>query len=91
MDEETIARALTEESANLTMTKEYLVVKGKHYQIKNGYLYGSSQAQAVRVKDILSMEYLTMRSKRLFILFMILMTCVVFGGMGVRKLFSAAR
>lgn len=35
-----------------------------------------------------SMEYLTMRSKRLLIIFIILMTFVVFGGVDIRKLLS---
>ena len=37
------------------------------------------------------MEYLTIRSKRLFIAFIILMTLVVFGGVGVRKMLSITR
>jgi len=49
------------------------------------------QLQAISVKDILSMEYLTLRSKRLLVLFMILMTFVVFGGVGIRKTLSVAR
>ena len=80
MVEEISVKAMTSNSANLTMTKEYLVVKGKHFQVRNGYLNRSYKTQTISVKDILSMDYLTMRSKRLFILFMILMTFVVFGG-----------
>ena len=88
MVDEISARDKSNNSANLTMTKEYLVVKGKHYQVRNGYLYRSNQTQAISVKDILNMEYLTMRSKRLLIIFIILMTFVVFGGVGIRKLLS---
>lgn len=91
MVEEINARATTGNSANLTITKEYLVVKGKHFQVRNGYLNNSNQIQAILVKDVLSMEYLTMRSKRLFILFIVLMTLVVFGGVGIRKTFSVIR
>lgn len=91
MAEEISAKAITGNSANLTMTKEYLVVKGNHFQVKNGYLNRSNQTQAISVKDILSMEYLTLRSKRLLILFMILMTFVVFGGVGIRKTLSVTR
>ena len=64
---------------------------GGHFLVKNGYLKRSNQTQAISVKDILSMEYLTLRSKRLLILFMILMTFVVFGGVGIRKTLSVAR
>lgn len=91
MSEEVSAKAKISKLANLTMTQEYLVVKGKHYQVSNGYLYRSNQTQAVFVKDILNMEYLTIRSKRLFIIFIILMTIVVFGGVGVRKIFPVTR
>ena len=91
MAEEISAKAITGNSANLTMTKEYLVVKGNHFQVKNGYLNRSNQTQAISVKDILSMEYLTLRYKRLLILFMILMTFVVFGGVGIRKTLSVTR
>lgn len=91
MVDEVSARAITNNSADLTITKEYLVVKGKHFQVSNGYLHCSNQTQAISVKDIMSMEYLTMRSKRLFIIFMVLMTLVVFGGAGVRKMLSVTR
>ena len=91
MAEEISAKAITGNSANLTMTKEYLVVKGNHFQVKNGYLNRSNQTQVISVKDVLSMEYLTLRSKRLLILFMILMTFVVFGGVGIRKTLSVTR
>lgn len=84
-------RAKTKESADLTMTKEYLVIKGKHLEIKNNYLHMSKQTEVVKVKDILSMEYLAIRSKRMFVIFMILMTIVVFGGVGVRKVLSVTR
>ncbi len=89
MAEEIKAKSLSPDSADLTMTKEYLVVKGKHYHICNGYINQSEQPQTISVKNILSMEYLTMRSKRLFILFMVLMTIVACGGVGMRKLLSA--
>lgn len=91
MVDEVSARAITNNSANLTMTKEYLVVKGKHYQVRNHYLYATEKAQAISIKDVLSMEYLTIRSKRMFIVFVILMTIVVFGGIGIRKMFSVTR
>lgn len=88
---EVSAKAKTSDSADVTMTNEYLVIKGKHFEIKNNYLYSSKQTRAVAVKDVLSMEYLTIRSKRMFIAFMILMTFVVFGGVGIRKMLSATR
>lgn len=91
MAEEIGAKAKKQDCADLTMTTEYLVIKGKHLEIKNSYLYLSKQTRAVAVKDILTMEYLTIRSKRLFILFMILMTIVVFGGVGIRKMLSVSR
>lgn len=89
--DEVSARAITNNSADLTITKEYLVVKGKHYQVRNHYLYATEKAQAISIKDVLSMEYLTIRSKRMFIVFVILMTIVVFGGVGIRKMFSVTR
>lgn len=91
MTEEISARATTPDSADLTITTEYLVVKGKHYRVNNSYLYCSKQTQAIKVKNILSMDYLTLRSKRLLIAFIILMTLVVFGASGVRKLISVTR
>lgn len=91
MTEEICAKAIKPSLADLTLTKEYFVIKGKHYQVRNHYLYATDKAQAISIKDILSMEYLTIRSKRMFIVFMILMTIVVFGGVGIRKMFSATR
>ncbi len=88
---EVSVKAKKSNAADLTMTKEYLVIKGNHYQASNGYLYRVKQTQAVSVKEILNMEYLTMRSKRLFIIFIILMTIVVFGGVGVRKMLAVTK
>lgn len=91
MSEKVCARAISEESANLTMTKEYLVVNGKHFELRNNYLSTSTQALSISVKNILNMECLTIRSKRLLMVFMILMTIVIFGGVGVHKLLSFTR
>lgn len=91
MTGEVSARAITPNSADLTMTTEYLVVKGKHYRVNNNYLYRSKQTLAIKAKDLLNMEYLTLRSKRLLIAFIILMTLVVFGASGMRKLISVTR
>lgn len=91
MAEMVCARAKTSDSADLTMTREWLVIKGKHYQVQNNYFHAAEGAQAFSVKDVLSMDYLTIRSKRAFILFLILMTIVLFGGVGVRKMLSATR
>lgn len=91
MAEAVCAKAKTSGSADLTMTREWLAIKGKHYQVRNNYLHATEGAQAFSVKDVLSMDYLTIRSKRAFILFLILMTIVLFGGVGVRKMLSATR
>lgn len=63
-------------SANLTMTDEYLIVKGPHYNLSNGYINRTEQTKAISVKDILNVEYVTMRSKRLFMIFITLMSLV---------------
>ena len=91
MAEEICAKAIKPSSASLTLTKEYLVIKGKHYQVRNHYLYATEKAQAISIKDVLSMEYLTIHSKRMFIVFIILMAIVVFGGVGIHKMLSVTR
>ena len=73
MSEEYRVRSLNGESADLTLTEEYLVLKGKHYDVINGYLRASEQPKAIRTKDILHMEYVNLRSKRVFMAFIIMM------------------
>lgn len=63
-------------SANLTMTDEYLIVNGPHYNLSNGYVYRTEQTKAISVKDILNLEFVTMRSKRLFMIFVTFMSLV---------------
>lgn len=65
-----------DKSANITMTKEYLVVKGNHYRLRDWYICKSSENVSVPVQDILSMEYITMRSKKMLIAF-ILFSCLL--------------
>lgn len=89
MEHEIKALSTSSQAANLTMTETYLVVKGSHYVICNNYISKSQQTKAIAVKDILNMEYMTMHSKRLFMLFIILISIVLFGGGCIHKLFSA--
>lgn len=76
MEQEIKAISVNQKSANLSMTEEYLVVKGQHYNVFNGYVSPADKSQAIRVKDILNMEFVTMRSKRLFMAFITLMSLV---------------
>ena len=80
MSETIRAVAHDERSANITMTNEYLVVKGQHYQLRDWYIRRTSENVAVSVKDILSMEYITMRSKRMLLAFMLFSCLLAFGG-----------
>lgn len=91
MAAEISVRANTSDSANLTMTSDYLVINGKHYQVKNGYLYRRETPGSIPVKDILSMEYLMMRSKRMFIIFILFMSLVIFGSVGVGKVLTVTK
>lgn len=91
MGPEITVRANMPDSAKLTITPDYLVVNGKHYQVKNGYLYRRETPGSIPIKDILSMEYLTMRSKRMFIIFILLMSLVIFGSVGVGKVLTVTK
>lgn len=78
--------ANNEKSAGISMTNEYLVIKGEHYQLRDWYIRKSSDNVAISVKDILSMEYITMRSKRMLIAFLLFSCLLAFGG---RMLYEA--
>lgn len=58
------------------MTGEYLIVKGRHYNVFNGYVSPADKSQAIFVKDILSMEFVTMHSKRFLMFFITFMSLV---------------
>lgn len=88
MEQEIKAISVNQKSANLSMTEEYLVVKGQHYHVFNGYISPSDKNQAIRVKDILSMEFVTMRSKRFFMVFITLMSLLTLSFPAIRYLLS---
>lgn len=88
MEQEIKAISVDPNSANLSMTEEYLVVKGRHYNIFNGYISPADKSQAIPIKDILSMEFVTMRSKRLFMVFITLMSLVTLFFPAIRKLIN---
>lgn len=91
MSQEIKVIAKDAKSANITMTDEYLVVKGLHYNIFNGYVSRTEQNKAIHMKDILNVEYVPMHSKRLFILFVFLMSIVMAGIPLIRSLLNTAR
>lgn len=76
MAQEMKAVAKDARSANITMTDEYLVVSGPHYDLRNGYINRTEQTKAISIKDVLNIEFVTMRSKRLFMVFVTLMSLV---------------
>ena len=86
MSQEIKVIAKDAKSANITMTDEYLVVTGLHYDIFNGYVSRTEQPKAIHMKDILNVEYITIRSKRLFMVFIVLMSTVAAGIPLIRSL-----
>lgn len=79
MSEMVRAVANNEKSANISMTNEHLVIKGQHFQLRDWYIRKSSDNVVIPVKDILSMEHIIMRSKRMLILFLLFSCLLVFG------------
>lgn len=67
------AIAQDKKSANITMTETHLIIKGKHYQLHNWYIGKSNQNISIPMNDILSIEYITIRSKQMLILLIILL------------------
>lgn len=85
MSEMVRAVAHNEKSADITMTGEYLVIKGRHYLLRDWYICKSSENVSVPVKDILGMEYITMRSKRMLLTFLLFSCLLAFGGQYLYK------
>ena len=56
-------RSSSDKSSDLIITEEYLILKGNHYVIENGYIKNIKQARTIELKDILEVKYITMRSK----------------------------
>lgn len=71
-------------SAKLVITDEYLIVKGMHYNVYNGYLSRSNKTRSIKVRDIMNMEYITMRSKKLLMMFIVFMFIFLFGGVLIK-------
>lgn len=59
-------------SAKIIMNNDYIVIKGKHLRIRDNYIYHTDKNTVIAIKDILSIEYLKLRSKRMFVSFIII-------------------
>ena len=68
--------SFTPKSANIILTDDYLILKGGHYEIFNGYTKYIKEPHTIVRKDILTVSSLTMRSKRLFQTFITI--CFIF-------------
>lgn len=77
-------------NAELIITDEYLIVKGNHYNVQNGYLSRSNKTRVVKVEDIMNMEYITLRSKKLLMMFIMIMFVFLFCGTAIKLLSSVA-
>ena len=61
-------------SGDITLTDNYLVIKGKHYNIMNWYVKKTQNDVAISTKDILSIEFIAMNSKGILVLLITLMS-----------------
>lgn len=50
-------------SAQITLTNEYLVLKGKNYILRDWYIKRNSKDLVIPKKDILAIDFVKMRSK----------------------------
>lgn len=75
-------------SAELIMTDEYLIVKGTHYNVYNGYMSHSNKTRSIKIGDIMNIEYITMRSKKLLMMFIVFMFIFLFGGTAIKLVSS---
>ena len=67
----------TDTFGDLTLTNDYFVIKGKHYSIRDWYIGKSQDNIAIPTKDILNIDFITMKSKRLFVCYIVIMTVLV--------------
>lgn len=67
----------TDTFGDLTLTNDYFVIKGKHYSIRDWYIGKSQDNIAIPTKDILNIDFITMKSKRLFVCYIVLMTVLI--------------
>ena len=71
---------LSSRSSEILLTDKYLIVKGGHYEIVNGYPKYTKETKTLECRDILSAKDITMRSKYLLKVFLIL--CAIFFSSG---------
>lgn len=77
-------------SADIILTNQYLLINGCHYRIKNGYIHKEKQPVSILVNDVLNMEMVKMRSKRLLIVFIIMTSLLLLkAGSDVNDVHSA--
>ncbi len=81
----------SEKSADIIMTETYFILKGNCYQLRDGYIKLSNQNISILIKDILSIEYVTMRSKRILILIATLLCILVSSGSLLHKVAKFTR
>lgn len=72
-------------AGNISFTNEYIVIQGKHYNLRDWYIKKDVNNVAIRTQDILSIDFIKMRSKRLLMIFIILaFVMITFGKQLIR-------
>ena len=74
MHSEIYVKSTSDISGDITLTDDYLVIKGGHYNIMDWYVKKLQSDVAISTKDILSMGFITMNSKRVLVLSIIFMS-----------------
>ena len=74
MHSEIYVKSTSDISGDITLTDDYLVIKGGHYNIMDWYVKKLQSDVAISTKDILSMGFITMNSKRVLVLSVIFMS-----------------
>lgn len=73
-------------SGNISFTNDYIVIQGKYYNLRDWYIKKHANNISIRTQDILEIDFIKMRSKKILMIFIVFVFILVtFGGRVANK------
>lgn len=72
MDEYVLIKSKSNDSGDIILIKDYFMIRGKHYNFRDWYLKKSKNDISILTSDIISMEFMPYRSKKILLSFVTL-------------------
>lgn len=80
MDDYVLVKSISNKSGDIILTNDYFMIRGKHYNFLDWYLKNSPNNISILTRDIISIEFVPYRSKKILTSFILLTSVfLVFG------------